>query len=103
MADISGGVFSCKSISEIVRFIRAISTRRQPVSFGVNKVEGKSFDRLRKEANAKAVDLLNSLTDGAELTDEQRQTLAGYTGEGELAVLFPNTIRRSRWQRVYGK
>ncbi|EHE8377113.1 SAM-dependent DNA methyltransferase, partial [Salmonella enterica] len=53
--------------------------RRQPVSFGVNKVEGKSFDRLRKEANAKAVDLLNSLTDGAELTDEQRQTLAGYT------------------------
>lgn len=38
MADISGGVFSCKSISEIIRFIRAVSTRRQPVSFGVNKV-----------------------------------------------------------------
>ncbi|EBA5066470.1 SAM-dependent DNA methyltransferase, partial [Salmonella enterica] len=109
MADISGGVFSCKSISEIVRFIRAISTRRQPVSFGVNKVEGKSFDRLRKEANAKAVDLLNSLTDGAELTDEQRQTLAGYTGEGGIGgsvseYYTPQPVAEGVWEimKLYG-
>ncbi|EIX8137237.1 N-6 DNA methylase [Salmonella enterica] len=109
MADISGGVFSCKSISEIVRFIRAISMRRQPVSFGVNKVEGKSFDRLRKEANAKAVDLLNSLTDGAELTDEQRQTLAGYTGEGGIGgsvseYYTPQPVAEGVWEimKLYG-
>ncbi|HCZ4695439.1 TPA: SAM-dependent DNA methyltransferase, partial [Salmonella enterica subsp. enterica serovar Saintpaul str. CFSAN004147] len=51
MAEVSGGVFTCKSVGEIVRFIRAITTRRNQVSYGVEKVEGKSYDRLRREAN----------------------------------------------------
>jgi hypothetical protein len=109
MADITSGVFSCKSIGEIVRFIRAISNRRKQVPFGVEKVEGKSFDRLRREANERAVELLNSLADGAELTDEQRQTLAGYTGEGGIGgsvseYYTPKPVAEGVWEimKLYG-
>ncbi|EBQ9479137.1 helicase [Salmonella enterica subsp. enterica serovar Kokomlemle] len=109
MADLTGGVLSCKSIGEIVRFIRAVSTRRQQVPFGVEKVEGKSYDRLRREANERAISLLNSLADGAELTDEQRQTLAGYTGEGGIGgsvseYYTPKPVAEGVWEimKLYG-
>ncbi|MCA8592384.1 SAM-dependent methyltransferase, partial [Escherichia coli] len=49
--------------------------------------DGVSIQKTRRAANNAAVNLLNSLPpgfDGAKLTDEQRQILAGYTGEGGL-------------------
>lgn len=103
------GVFRCSSVSEILKYIRAITFHRAPIRYGVGKVEGKSYDRLRREANQKAIDLLNSLVDGATLTDEQRQILAGYTGEGGIGgsvseYYTPKPIAEGVWEimKLYG-
>ena len=103
------GVFRCSSVSEILKYIRAITSHRAPIKYGVEKVEGKSYDRLRREANQKAIDLLNSLVDGATLTDEQRQILAGYTGEGGIGgsvseYYTPKPIAEGVWEimKLYG-
>lgn len=113
MPDVKGkygeAIRACNSVSEIVRFIRALGLNRKPVSFGVAKVAGISIERTRKEANAKALALLNSLPDGAQLTDEQRQTLAGYTGEGGIGgstheYYTPQHVAEGMWQimALYG-
>ncbi|HFU4402561.1 TPA: hypothetical protein ACP2TQ_004367 [Escherichia coli] len=109
MNNLSMGVFRCSSVSEILKYIRAITSRRAPIRYGVEKVEGKSYDRLRREANQKAIDLLNSLVDGATLTDEQRQILAGYTGEGGIGgsvseYYTPKPIAEGVWEimKLYG-
>lgn len=102
-------VFRCSSVSEILKYISAITFHRAPIRYGVEKVEGKSYDRLRREANQKAIDLLNSLVDGATLTDEQRQILAGYTGEGGIGgsvseYYTPKPIAEGVWEimKLYG-
>lgn len=109
MNKLSMGVFRCSSVSEILKYIRAITSHRAPIKYGVEKVEGKSYDRLRREANQKAIDLLNSLVDGATLTDEQRQILAGYTGEGGIGgsvseYYTPKPIAEGVWEimKLYG-
>lgn len=109
MNKLSIGVFRCSSVSEILKYIRAITSHRAPIKYGVEKVEGKSYDRLRREANQKAIDLLNSLVDGATLTDEQRQILAGYTGEGGIGgsvseYYTPKPIAEGVWEimKLYG-
>ncbi|EEQ5865873.1 N-6 DNA methylase [Escherichia coli] len=109
MNKLSMGVFRCSSVSEILKYIRAITSHRVPIRYGVEKVEGKSYDRLRREANQKAIDLLNSLVDGATLTDEQRQILAGYTGEGGIGgsvseYYTPKPIAEGVWEimKLYG-
>ncbi|HHU9287825.1 TPA: N-6 DNA methylase, partial [Escherichia coli] len=109
MSKLSMGVFRCSSVSEILKYIRAITSHRAPIRYGVEKVEGKSYDRLRREANQKAIDLLNSLVDGATLTDEQRQILAGYTGEGGIGgsvseYYTPKPIAEGVWEimKLYG-
>lgn len=109
MADLSKGVHACQSIGEIIKYLLALNTTRTPVTFGVQKEAGKSYDRLRREANRKAVDLLNSLPDGAALTDEQRQVLAGYTGEGGIGgsvseYYTPQPIAEGVWEimKLYG-
>ncbi|EGZ0137820.1 SAM-dependent DNA methyltransferase, partial [Escherichia coli] len=109
MNKLSMGVFRCSSVSEILKYIRAITSHRAPINYGVEKVEGKSYDRLRREANQKAIDLLNSLVDGATLTDEQRQILAGYTGEGGIGgsvseYYTPKPIAEGVWEimKLYG-
>ncbi|WP_329808032.1 N-6 DNA methylase, partial [Escherichia coli] len=109
MNKLSIGVFRCSSVSEILKYIRAITSHRAPIRYGVEKVEGKSYDRLRREANQKAIDLLNSLVDGATLTDEQRQILAGYTGEGGIGgsvseYYTPKPIAEGVWEimKLYG-
>ncbi|HBI9896283.1 TPA: SAM-dependent DNA methyltransferase, partial [Escherichia coli] len=109
MNKLSMGVFRCSSVSEILKYIRAIKSHRAPIKYGVEKVEGKSYDRLRREANQKAIDLLNSLVDGATLTDEQRQILAGYTGEGGIGgsvseYYTPKPIAEGVWEimKLYG-
>lgn len=109
MADLSKGVHACQSIGEIIKYLLALSSTRVPVAFGVQKEAGKSYDRLRREANRKAMDLLNSLPDGATLTDEQRQVLAGYTGEGGIGgsvseYYTPQPIAEGVWEimKLYG-
>ncbi|HAI6885017.1 TPA: hypothetical protein HJ414_003475 [Escherichia coli] len=61
MNKLSMGGGRCSSISEILKYIMAITSHRAPIRYGVEKVEGKSYDRLRWEANQKAIDLLNFL------------------------------------------
>lgn len=109
MNKLSMWVFRCSSVSEISKYISAITFHRAPIRYGVEKVEGKSYDRLRREANQKAIDLLNSLVDGATLTDEQRQILAGYTGEGGIGgsvseYYTPKPIAEGVWEimKLYG-
>ncbi len=109
MNKLSIGVFRCSSVSEILKYISAITSHRAPIRYGVEKVEGKSYDRLRREANQKAIDLLNSMVDGATLTDEQRQILAGYTGEGGIGgsvseYYTPKPIAEGVWEimKLYG-
>ncbi|WP_420912749.1 N-6 DNA methylase, partial [Chimaeribacter californicus] len=89
--------------------MRSLATSRVPVIFGVKKVAGVSIERSRKEANQKALDLLASLPDGAALTDEQRQTLAGYTGEGGIGgstheYYTPQHVAEGMWEimKLYG-
>lgn len=109
MNKLSMWVFRCSSVSEISKYISAITFHRAPIRYGVEKVEGKSYDRLRREANQKAIDLLNSLVDGATLTDEQRQILVGYTGEGGIGgsvseYYTPKPIAEGVWEimKLYG-
>ncbi|WP_147200811.1 SNF2-related protein [Pantoea sp. CCBC3-3-1] len=100
---------ACNSVSDIVRFIRSLAIIRKPVAFGVTKVAGVSIERTRKEANQKALELLNTLSDGVQLTDEQRQTLAGYTGEGGIGgstheYYTPQHVAEGMWDlmKLYG-
>lgn len=81
-----GLVETAKDYPDLGRKMKAITApRRAIVPFGVQDVKGISLQRMRKEANAKAVALLNELPDGATLTDEQRATLAAYSGEGGIS------------------
>lgn len=75
------------SVDRLIEIVSRLHKPRAVATFGVKKVEGVSIQRTRRAANDAAVALLNSLPsgfDGAQLTDEQRQILAGYTGEGGL-------------------
>lgn len=103
MNKLSMGVFRCSSVSEILKYIRAITSHRAPIKYGVEKVEGKSYDRLRREANQKAIDLLNSLVDGATLTDEQRQIPPGTLVKAALAGPSPNITHQSLSLKVSGR
>lgn len=103
MNKLSMGVFRCSSVSEILKYIRAITSHRAPIRYGVEKVEGKSYDRLRREANQKAIDLLNSLVDGATLTDEQRQIGWVHRQKAALAGPSPNITHQSRSLKVSGR
>lgn len=93
------------SIDELVKVIRSASLQRAPALFGISKAEGVSIERTRKEANAAAIALLNSLPpdfDGYQLTDEQRQTLAAYTGLGgiggsEYEYYTPQSVAEGMW------
>lgn len=76
-----------KSVNDIIKLIYTMMANRMPVAFGVEKLEGRSIGRTRREANQAAIDLLNTLGpdyDGRNLTDEQRSVLAAYTGVGGL-------------------
>ncbi|MEE9647929.1 SNF2-related protein [Enterobacter soli] len=107
MAD---AIQACDSVSEIIRFLRAlVAVKRKPVAFGVTKEDGISIERTRKAANERALSLLSSLQDGAVLTDEQRQTLAGYTGEGGIGgstheYYTPQHVAEGMWDimKLYG-
>ncbi|MCU3341325.1 SNF2-related protein [Enterobacter hormaechei subsp. hoffmannii] len=75
------------SLDEIVTLILRLRKSRAVAQFGIVKEEGVSIQRARRAANNAAMRLLQELPenmDGNKLTDEQRQVLAGYTGEGGL-------------------
>ncbi|WP_337016462.1 helicase-related protein [Pantoea agglomerans] len=93
---------SVSSIKQIVRLINSLSNTRQTVSFGVEKRDGVSIERERRDANQAAIQLLNTLIPGDPLTDAQRQTLAGYTGEGgiggsEYEYYTPQYVAEGMW------
>ncbi|WP_340615866.1 SNF2-related protein [Xenorhabdus entomophaga] len=100
------------SIAELIRVIRSASLTRSPASFGITKSAGVSIERKRKQANAEAIALLDSLPpdfDGYTLTDEQRQILAGYTGLGgiggsEYEYYTPQHVAAGMWEmmKAYG-
>jgi hypothetical protein len=101
-AEIIPAIQPVTTIRQIVRVIRALGMRYKPVAFGVDKRQGVSIDRERKNANEAALMLLNSLQDGDKLTDEQRKTLAGYTGEGgiggsEYEYYTPQPVAEGIW------
>ena len=54
MNKLSMWVFRCSSVSEILKYIRAITSHRAPIRYGVEKVEGKSYDRLRLSRKAES-------------------------------------------------
>lgn len=93
------------SIDELIKVIRSASLQRAPALFGILKTEGVSIERARKRANASAIALLESLppdVDGYKLTDEQRQTLAAYTGLGgiggsEYEYYTPQAVAEGMW------
>jgi len=103
------GVMACRNLPELVRYLKSLGEVKAPVRFGVEKIAGKSWDSLRKSANAAAIALLNELQPGAALSDEQRQTLAGYTGNGgiggtESEYYTPQPIAEGIWEalKLYG-
>lgn len=100
--DIIPALRTTTSVKQIIRVIRAITARRKPAVFGVEKRPGVSIERERKEANQAALALLDSLPDGAELTEEQRSILARYTGEGgiggsEYEYYTPQSVTEGIW------
>lgn len=97
------------AIADIVQIIKSALLNRMQVEYGVRKEKGVSMERARKEANKAAIDLLDSLAPGAELTDEQRQILARYTGEGgiggsEYEYYTPQHVAAGMWDmmKLYG-
>lgn len=87
MDKIIDSISQATSIGALIEIVSRLHKPRAVVTFGVKKVDGVSIQKTRRAANNAAVNLLNSLPpgfDGAKLTDEQRQILAGYTGEGGL-------------------
>lgn len=90
------------SITELVQIIKSALIKRTVVEFGVRKEAGVSMERARKEANKAAIDLLDTLQPGAEITPEQRQILARYTGEGgiggsEYEYYTPQHVAAGMW------
>ncbi|ECN6793080.1 helicase SNF2 [Salmonella enterica subsp. enterica serovar Typhimurium] len=87
MDKLLNSINAATSIGGLIDLISRLHKPRAIAAFGVKKVDGVSIQKTRRAANNAAVNLLNSLPpgfDGSQLTDEQRQILAGYTGEGGL-------------------
>ena len=104
-----GMFLGASSIAEIIQIIKSAVMKRTQVEFGVRKEVGVSMERARKQANQAAIDLLNRLQPGKPLTDAERQTLAGYTGEGgiggsEYEYYTPQHVAAGMWDmmKLYG-
>lgn len=101
--------FGASSFDDLIRIVESISTSaREKVAYGVTKVKGTSIERTRRAANAAAIELLSTLPDdfdGRNLTDEQRRTLASYTGEGgiggsEYEYYTPQHVAAGMWDMM---
>ncbi|MGL5431735.1 MAG: N-6 DNA methylase, partial [Plesiomonas shigelloides] len=80
---------SATSHNELARCIYTLSRASRPkVPFGVIKAQGqgkKGLQNAREAANAAAIELMNTLSVGDDLTVEQRTILAAYSGEGGIS------------------
>lgn len=101
--------FGASAYDDIIRIVESIATATRPkVTFGVTKEKGVSIERTRRNANAAAISLLQTLPDdfnGINLSDEQRQTLAGYSGEGgiggsEFEYYTPQYVAAGMWDMM---
>ncbi|HBM2815700.1 TPA: DEAD/DEAH box helicase family protein [Enterobacter hormaechei subsp. xiangfangensis] len=102
--------YGASTFEELLKIVESITLvgDRQPVQFGVTKEKGVSIERSRKAANAAAISLLQDLPsdfNGAQLTPEQRATLAAYTGEGgiggsEYEYYTPQHVAAGIWDMM---
>ncbi|MEG5932526.1 SNF2-related protein [Enterobacter hormaechei] len=96
------------SVGDIIQIIKSALLKRTPVEYGVRKEQGVSLERSRKAANKAAIEKLQELENlpaGAELTDEDRQVLARYTGEGgiggsEYEYYTPQHVAAGMWDMM---
>lgn len=105
----ANSVNNAETIDELCRVIAGLVTARTYTNYGVTKKAGVSIERERKEANHRAITLLDSLPDDAVLTNEQRAILASYTGEGGIGAneheyYTPQPVAEGMWglMQVYG-
>lgn len=85
MGSINALLASATSMDEVLAVIARLHKPRPLASFGISKRDGVSLQRERRQANDLAIELLQSLPEnfnGNRLTEEQRQILARYSGEG---------------------
>lgn len=83
----SKAVQAAGSINDLIKLVMRLHKPRAVAAFGITKEDGVSIQRARRTANDAAAQLLNTLPagfNGNKLTDEQRQILARYSGEGGL-------------------
>lgn len=101
--------YGASSFDELLRIVQSLATAERPkVVYGVTKEQGVSIERTRRNANAAAINLLSSLPDdydGINLTDDERRTLAGYTGEGgiggsEYEYYTPDYVASGMWDMM---
>lgn len=71
------------SIRELVRIFDTFLSKNGS-HFGVEKKYRVNIDKQRIEANAKALQVLNEITDPLLVTEEQKEILRGYTGGGKI-------------------
>ncbi|HEY3591702.1 MAG TPA: SNF2-related protein [Buttiauxella sp.] len=95
------------SVGALLSVLHLFTQRRKSAQFGVEKIEGRSLERERKEANAAAVALLRKFSPGDTLTDEERQVLAAYTGEGGIGAneheyYTPQYVAEGIWDLLAG-
>lgn len=84
---LSEAIGGASTLSELITAILRARKVRSVVQFGIEKESGVSIQRARRQANNDAMRLLNELPqnfNGNNLSAEQREILAGYTGEGGL-------------------
>lgn len=104
---LSEAIGGASTLSELITAILRARKVRSVVQFGIEKESGVSIQRARRQANNDAMRLLNELPqnfNGNNLSAEQREILAGYTGEGGLTdgEASTNTTRRNLWLKVCG-
>lgn len=88
VAKLVAAIMEAPRTSELLAVMDAYqrpTSNTTPVSFGVEKRDGRSIDRERREANAAALAVLARVGDNASLlTEEDKATLRKYTGEGGI-------------------
>lgn len=89
------------SISELIRIFDSFLASKNS-HFGVLKKHRVSIDKTRIEANLKATQLLKNITNPLLVTEEEKDILRGYTGEGNIGgstdeYYSPTWLAKGAW------
>ncbi len=71
-------------VNDLIRIFDGFLVKPKAVEFGVSKSFRVSIDKTRREANRKALAVLEQIDNPLLATDEQKEILRGYTGEGNI-------------------